>query len=213
MTLQTLRLRQVQGSKLVDSVGTLEALADLISAPRKCLELTTLFSSHEQGWTNVSAFHSKCDGKGPTFVLIRSSDGRFYGGYTSVSWSNAQNTDSEAFLFRMSPERASNRPQRMRTEKFQVSASHVNYAQSSSTTNGPTFGGGHDLRTFTTNGIALSMNPHSYSTSGPLISSSVPRDTNNFQLEVLQVVNGTSSTADELEVPWLTGVSWQTEVD
>ena len=35
---------------------------------------------------NAGAFHSKCDDKGPTIVLIKSDSNYRFGGYTSISW-------------------------------------------------------------------------------------------------------------------------------
>ena len=206
-------MRQVKGSKLVVTVETLDALAELLGVRRNSLKLTTLFNSGDSGWTNVSAFHSSCDNTGPTIVLIRTSDGKSYGGYTSVSWvgNSSFQPDGEAFLFRMCPESGSASRQHIRTEKYQVNPSQVGMAQYSTSTTGPTFGGGNDLLTFNTSGFVCSTNPHSYCTSGPLINSSVPKDTHNFQLEVLQVII-TSNGAGQLEVPWLEEVAWALEV-
>ena len=47
-------------------------------------------------------FHKKCDGKGSTIILIESSNGKRFGGYTRISWNNnIKNymTDASAFLF------------------------------------------------------------------------------------------------------------------
>ena len=38
------------------------------------------------GWA-ASKFHSNCDNKGPTVVMVKV-DKYIFGGYTSVSWSN-----------------------------------------------------------------------------------------------------------------------------
>ena len=206
-------MRHVNGSKLVTTVETLDALAGLLGVQRNSLRLTTLFNAGESGWSNVSAFHASCDDKGPTIVLIRTSDGKSYGGYTSVSWveNGSHQPDEHAFLFRMCPEPGQASRQYIRTEKYQVEFSQKHYAQVSSSSQGPSFGVGCDLVTFTTSGLACSMSPKSYRTSGPLINSSVPKDTSNFQLEVLQVIINPSG-AGELEVPWLEEVTWALEV-
>lgn len=204
---------RVQGSRLAADEETVAALAGLLGARRNSSKLTMLFDTHNSGWNNPADFHSSCDDKGPTIVLIRSSDGKSYGGYTSVSWvSNASfREDPHAFLFRMWPEAGQRSGRCVRTEKFAVT--DPTYAQSSSASQGPTFGRGNDLQTFTTGGLKLSMSPNSYPTgtsgvSGPLINSSVPKNTSNFQLEVLQVTVGTG----ELEMPWLAGLTWTLEV-
>ena len=46
-------------------------------------------------------FHSRCDNKGPTVSVFKTSKGRRCGGYTSVSWkivSGYLKADSSAFL-------------------------------------------------------------------------------------------------------------------
>lgn len=203
-------MRQTNGSKLVGNVETLKALAELLGVRSKSLQLTTLFNTGDSGWNNISAFHSSCDNKGPTIVLIRSSDGKSYGGYTSVSWDKnaSYQQDQQAFLFRICPEPGHESRQQLRTEKFQISA-NLHRAQYSCTSYGPTFGAGHDLLTFTSSGISISTSPNSYPTNGPLINSSLPKNTDNFQLEVLQV---TANSSDEMELPWLPGVTWTLEV-
>ena len=202
-------MRQVKGSRLVADVKTLNALADMLGVSPKSCKLNKLFSTDESGWSDVSAFHSSCDDKGPTIVLIRSSDGSSYGGYTSVSWvsNDSFRHDSHAFLFRLSPQSGQG-TQPIRTEKFEIAAGHENYAQSSTRNQGPTFGIRNDLQTFNTSGIALSMNPQSYSTSGPLIKTS-PKTEANFQLEVLQVIVDLNG---ELVLPWLQDVAWAAKV-
>lgn len=204
-------MQQVNGSKLVTNVETLDALAGLLGVRRNSLKLTTLFNAGDSGWANVSAFHSSCDHKGPTIVLIRSSDGNSYGGYTSVSWTTdgPYREDSKAFLFRMCPEAGQGSRQRIRTEKFQVSM--PTRAQYSSASQGPTFGAGQDLLTFTTSGLALSMYPHSYPTEDFLINTLVPKTQANFQLEVLQV-SIVPNGAGELKGPRLEEVTWAFEV-
>ncbi len=65
--------RQVVGSHLVDSVGKLETLEQLLSVPRGSLQLTALFATQDKGW-NPAAFHSSCDNKGPTLTLVQCTD-------------------------------------------------------------------------------------------------------------------------------------------
>ena len=205
-------MQQVTGSKLVADVATMDALAGLLDVRSHLLKLKSLFQSGKS-WNNVSAFHSSCDNKGPTIVLIRSSDGRYYGGYTSVSWmsNSGYQQDAHAFLFRLCPESGQGLQQHMRTEKFEILLSDHAHAQCSDSSRGPAFGAGHDLMTFTTSGLILSTTPRSYRTSGPLINSSVPKNASNFQMEVLQVTIESDGTG-ELEVPWMKDVDWSVEV-
>ena len=206
-------MRQVKDSELVADVETLNALAGLLHTRRTRLKLTKLFDTNASGWNNTLDFHSSCDNRGPTIVLIRSSDGKSYGGYTSVSWvsNGSYRQDPQAFLFRMCPESSQGSRRHIRTEKFPVSLSGQPHAQYSPSNYGPTFGVGNDLVTFTNGGISLSTSPHCYPTQGPLIDSSLPKTTANFQLEVLQVTVDLHGNG-ELEVPWLTDVAWAFKV-
>jgi len=53
----------------------------------------------------ASDFHENCDGKGPTVVIIESTTGAVFGGYTDVSWSsiNGEHKSSTSFLFQLRP--------------------------------------------------------------------------------------------------------------
>ena len=45
-----------------------------------------LYRGSEHGYT-AKSFHEYCDDKGPTLVIIKSSEGWIFGGYTTRSWS------------------------------------------------------------------------------------------------------------------------------
>ena len=45
-----------------------------------------IYRASEHGYT-VESFHECCNDKGPTFVIIRSTEGWLFGGYTTKSWS------------------------------------------------------------------------------------------------------------------------------
>ena len=47
-------------------------------------------------------FHSKCDNKGNTLTIIKSTNGNIFGGYSEIQWTNSTNQllkDPNAFLF------------------------------------------------------------------------------------------------------------------
>lgn len=83
-------------------------------------------------------FHSKCDNKKNTLVVIKSTNGNIFGGYTQQNWSgNQYKCDKNAFMFSLVNKE--NTPQLL-----------ARILESSSTifcdpTNGPVFGAGHDL--------------------------------------------------------------------
>ena len=45
-----------------------------------------LYRASEHGYT-AKSFHKYCDDKGPAMVIIKSSGGWIFGGYTTKSWS------------------------------------------------------------------------------------------------------------------------------
>jgi hypothetical protein len=87
----------------------------------------------------ADVFHSKCDNINPTLTLIRSNLNSVFGGYTNAFWNHASYvTDTSAYIFTLR-RRGFNS-----TERFPSFSccDHI-YAWSS---NGPTFGSGHDIR-------------------------------------------------------------------
>ena len=91
---------------------------------------------------SVQTFHQKCDGQGPTVTVLYNTNNTIYGGYLSQSWNSnsAYINDISAFLFRLQYNGSSN------PLKFAVSnAANAGYGHSNY---GPTFGGGHDIHTF-----------------------------------------------------------------
>ena len=84
---------------------------------------------------NAGAFHEKCDGKGVTIVLVKTSSGCRFGGYTSKSWGSSSGGyvgDSSAFLFSFD----TNKKYKVNTPNYAIYCHHQY---------GPTFGNGHDL--------------------------------------------------------------------
>ena len=53
-------------------------------------------------WTNLTNdFHSKCDIKPNTLVIVKSANGNIFGGYTEKDWAHTGNykKDDYAFIF------------------------------------------------------------------------------------------------------------------
>merc|ERR1712060_728779 len=93
-------------------------------------------------------FHSRCDSKGATVIIIETTAGNMFGGFIDASWSSSSgySSSSKAFLFRL-------RPAMKRYNKKNGS----NYAIYRHSSYGPIFGNGHDL--------AIYSNCRSYATS------------------------------------------------
>ena len=68
--------------------------------PTKHMKLKLLYSTAVADFNSMS-FHRLCNGKGPTLTVVKSSNGKRFGGYASVSWENRQQyvRDDNAFLF------------------------------------------------------------------------------------------------------------------
>jgi len=96
----------------------------------------TLFVASKDG-DAASKFHGACDGKGPTIVIVETTTGSVFGGYTDLSWSsaNAYAKSTETFLFRLRPS----------TRHYDVKSGKEGYAIYRGSSYGPTFGGGHDI--------------------------------------------------------------------
>jgi len=85
----------------------------------------------------AGVFHTKCDNKGPTIVVVQSTTGAIFGGYTDVAWSTtARNWKStKSFLFRLHPS----------VEKYDVKSGRAGSSVYHNGNHGPTFGNGFDL--------------------------------------------------------------------
>ena len=103
---------------------------------------TLLYKISRDG-CNATTFHTNCNNKGATVTVLYNSNGSVYGGYTSISWRSVGDygIDQKAFLFRLYQNRT------FKPIQFPVaSQDHAIYDVANY---GPTFGSGHDLRTFT----------------------------------------------------------------
>jgi len=107
-----------------------------LSFSSKNIGITPLFVASEDG-DATSDFHSACDGKGPTVVIVESTNGNVFGGYSDLSWESSGNYaySLNTFLFRLRPN----------MQRYDVRADRAGYAISCRSSLGPTFGYGHDI--------------------------------------------------------------------
>lgn len=103
-------------------------------------EWLVLYRGSKDGF-NGKSFHQKCDGKGPTFTVIKTDKGFMFGGFTSKSWhsGNTDESDESAFLFSLYNPYLNNKMTRFKI-KSGMSAAIGCYANF-----GVIFGGGRDL--------------------------------------------------------------------
>ena len=101
---------------------------------RKCI-----YKASQDGFSDTH-FHSKCDNKGGTITVIKSTNGNIFGGYCPLPWSTngSYQYDKDSFIFSLKNSK----------NKFFKFPSTTTYGQSSiycCSGYGPTFGGGHDI--------------------------------------------------------------------
>ncbi|KAL9650656.1 hypothetical protein ABK040_016373 [Willaertia magna] len=131
-------------------------------------QINSWCGNNEQQWNllwqgtrdgfDANTFHNKCDNKGPTVTVIKTTCGSVFGGYTRISWSRNENygTDNTAFLFSLSSQGKNT------SLKFQISQNRYdNYAIYCSSNNGPIFGKNHDL-TVSNKSVTASPNYYNY---------------------------------------------------
>jgi len=96
----------------------------------------TIYVASKDGQAS-SNFHSACDGKGPTLVIVQTTTGNIFGGYTSTSWANngSWGKAEQAFLFRLRPG----------MRHYSIKKGREAYAMYRHSSYGPTFGRAHDL--------------------------------------------------------------------
>ena len=104
------------------------------STKKGTIRTKLLFKATKDGDKSVE-FHNKCDLMGPTITIVKSENGRRFGGYTSISWDKSKGnyaTDGINFLFSLDT---------LLLYKNTSGSQHTYHNESY----GPTFGGGHDL--------------------------------------------------------------------
>jgi len=122
-------------------------------------ELELLYRASDDGFV-ASSFHSKCNGKGACLVIVKSTDGNIFGGYTSVGWKGGIMNyvpDSQSWIFTLV-----NKNNILPT-KYNVSMQE--YGIYDRDDYGPTFGGGHDLNIANNSNVnttSYTNFPHSY---------------------------------------------------
>merc|ERR1719419_142049 len=109
-------------------------------------ELGGLLYQVSKDGDSSSYFHSRCDSKGPTVVIVETKAGNVFGGYTYTSWASSGGyaSSSGAFLFQL-------RPSMKQYSQRSSSSSYSIYRHSSY---GPVFGYGLTLMLTSCTGAA-----------------------------------------------------------
>ena len=92
---------------------------------------------------SAQTFHQKCDGQGPTVTVLCNTSKTIFGGYLTHSWNSDGSyiNDPSAFLFRLQYNGS--------FDPVECPVSQAATAGYGNSSYGPTFGNGHDIKTFT----------------------------------------------------------------
>ncbi|KAF2071635.1 hypothetical protein CYY_007043, partial [Polysphondylium violaceum] len=100
-TKKEIKLLILSDSSSILNCRTFKIISDWIDIT-KTLTFELLYAS-EGNKFRAPAFHSACDGKGPTVTVIETTDGYVFGGYNSQSWKNTGGFrvygDDKCFIF------------------------------------------------------------------------------------------------------------------
>ena len=99
LTIQDTRLEIVKGD-IIQDVKELELLSRKISKNKRKIILNLLYKATIDS-DKAEAFHKKCDSAKSTLVLIKSENGKRFGGYTTCDWRghSINKKDNNAFVF------------------------------------------------------------------------------------------------------------------
>jgi len=114
-------------------------LNQLLASESKEIGLVPLYIASKDG-DGAANFHDKCDNKGPTVVIVESTDGYVFGGYTDQSWSfhpwyASASSSTTSFLFQLRPN----------FSQYNIKDSDTKHAIIKDKTRGPIFGNWKDL--------------------------------------------------------------------
>ena len=99
LTIQDTRLEVVKGD-IIQDVKELELLSRKISRNKSKIKLNLLYKATIDG-DRAEVFHKKCDGAKSSLVLVKSANGKRFGGYTTRDWkgNSIEKKDNNAFVF------------------------------------------------------------------------------------------------------------------
>jgi hypothetical protein len=118
----------------------LETYPSILSEFAEC-RWKLLYRGSDDGF-GASNFHKKCDGIANTVTIILSTTGCIFGGFTPVAWDSTSgykpDPTNQSFVFRIK--------NRLQSEPCKFQLSNPSCAIHCTSSNGPTFGNGHDIK-------------------------------------------------------------------
>ena len=127
-------------SQIIKSQSEIEQVGTWLEEVDRRSEPKLLYRASRDGWTTQS-FHSLCDDYSHTLVVVKTSDGYVFGGYSDQKWGGRDKwkSSSSVFLFSLKCN-AGLPPARMKVRSGQEA-----YAVYADASYGPCFGGGYDF--------------------------------------------------------------------
>lgn len=121
-----------KGSTIIQSLEEKNLISNWIL--QNTNKITQLLYKAKRDGDDASVFHSKCDNMGPLLIIIQTTTGYRFGGYTSKSWTKPSSSnwpgDELAFVFSLNLKR------KFEIKKPKEAVGHYNNC-------GPVFGYGH----------------------------------------------------------------------
>ena len=92
-------IKEVKGD-IIHDMNELEMITKKINKENKRIIINLLYKASADS-DSAAVFHEKCDGANNTIVLVETTDGKRFGGYTTKSWRGncIEKADTDAFIF------------------------------------------------------------------------------------------------------------------
>ena len=92
-------VKEVKGD-IIHDMNELEMITKKINKENKRIIINLLYKASADS-DSAAIFHEKCDGANNTIVLVETTDGKRFGGYTTKSWKGncIEKADTDAFIF------------------------------------------------------------------------------------------------------------------
>ena len=92
-------VKEVKGD-IIHDMNELEMITKKINKENKRIIINLLYKASADS-DSAAVFHEKCDGANNTIVLVETTDGKRFGGYTTKSWKGncVEKADTDAFIF------------------------------------------------------------------------------------------------------------------
>lgn len=108
-------MQEIRDSLVLKDVKALKLLHSWVEEEGEIKSFNKIFTATKDGW-NTSNFHQKSDNQGPTLTVIRTTQGKVFGGFTKCSWNQNGSwyQDPSTFVYSIDEK-----------QKFKVQGGHI----------------------------------------------------------------------------------------